>query len=86
MNYTFHAYKELATSDGFNYPVDVKYGNTYIGTLEVKPHGVAIMMVDRPIGKIIIPLHPKLTFKTQEIAAKNLHHLWKVYRSRSSSV
>lgn len=86
MEYTFDTFKNLATGDGFNYPIDVRVGQTYIGTVEVKPDGVAIRIIDTPKGKKHIPVHPKLTFKTQQIAAEKLHHLWKVYRSGVSTM
>ena len=80
MQYTFHTYKELATDDGFNYPIDVQYKTIYLGTLVALPHGFTIKQVDTPQGKQSI-VHSKTNeFKSLVIAAEVLHRTWKQYR------
>lgn len=80
MQYKFHAYKELATGDGFNYPVDVHYGTIYLGTLVALPHGYTIRMVDTPTGKQSIVHSLNNEFKSLNLAAEVLHRTWKNFR------
>jgi hypothetical protein len=80
MQFKFHAYKELAAADGFNYPVDVHWGTIFLGTLMVLPQGYTIKLIDTPQGKQPI-LHSKNNeFKSLNIAAEVLHRTWKQYR------
>ena len=81
MSYSFHPYKELATGDGFNYPIDVHYGTIFLGTLTVKPEGFVIKLVDTPEGKLMIHESPHNMFRSQNIAAEVLHRTWKKYRT-----
>lgn len=67
--------------DGFGYPVDVHYGNIYLGILEALPDGFVIRMVDGPHGLIKIKQTPNNMFKSQELAAKVLHRTWQSIRS-----
>jgi len=83
MDYRFDAFKWLATMDGFNYPVDVYYGTVYLGTIEAKPDGFTIKIVDTPTGKQSIKQSNKNKFRSQNLAAKILHRTWKVLRSGS---
>lgn len=80
MQYRFVPFKNLATGDGFNYPIDVYNGTVYLGTLIVKPDGVTIRIVDTPRGKEIIAQSKNNFFKTQDIAAEVLHRAWAKYR------
>lgn len=85
MEYTFTAYKELARPDGFGYPVDVKYGTIYLGTLVAQPDGFLIYQVDTPQGKKIVDYGSKpRTFKTQNDAAVILRRLWVKRRQENS--
>lgn len=81
MDYRFEEFKWLATTDGFNYPVDVYYGTIYLGLIETKPNGFVIRIVDTPTGKQNIKQTPNNLFKSQNLAAKVLHRTWKVMRS-----
>lgn len=80
MDYRYEEFKYLATPDGFNYPIDVYNGAIYLGTLQVKPDGVIIGLVDTPKGKVKISPSPSNKFKTQQIAAQVLHRTWQTYR------
>ena len=80
MMYNFHDFKDLAKGDGFGYPVDVKYGTVYIGTLIAEPDGYVIRQIDTPTGKISIKQNSKNKFKTKDEAANILHNVWKMER------
>ena len=72
---------------GFNYPVDVHYGNVYLGILEVHDDGVTIAAVSTPDKKDVSPVKqsPKNKFKTELDAAKVLHATWAYYRKGPNS-
>ncbi len=80
MQYTFRAFKWLSAMDGFGYPVDVYYGSIYLGILETLADGFVIRFVDTPRGKVKIKETPNNKFKSQELAAKMLHQVWKLAR------
>lgn len=80
MQFKFHAYKELATGDGFNYPIDVHYGTIFLGTLVALPHAFTIKLVDAPQGKQMIKHTAHNEFKSLNTAAEVLHRTWKQYR------
>ena len=80
MQYKFHAFKELADRDGFNYPVDVHYGSIYLGTLVALPGGYTIKQVDTPKGAQTIFYSEHNEFKSLNIAAEVLHRTWKNFR------
>jgi hypothetical protein len=81
MQFKFHSYKELATGDGFNYPIDVYYGTIFLGTLVALPNAFTIKLIDTPHGKQGIKHTTHNEFKSMDIAAKVLHRTWKVARS-----
>ncbi len=81
MGYTFKPFKWLATMDGFNYPVDVYNGPTWIGTLVAEPDGFVITMIDTPNGKQTIAKSKENKFKSQTLAAEMLGRVWRIYRS-----
>lgn len=81
MNYKFKEFKWLATSDGFNYPVDVYYGETYIGTLVAEANGFYIKLVDSPEGKKFLDKTKKYLYKSERLAAESLHQIWKSIRT-----
>jgi hypothetical protein len=78
--YTFKNFEELATPDGFNYPIDVSYGTVYLGTIVAEPDGFVIQIVDTPKGKQNIKSSPSNKFKSQDLAAEVLHRTWKTFR------
>lgn len=80
MNYRFDYFKELATGDGFNYPVDVYDNTIYLGTLVAKPNGFVIKQVDTPDGKQSVAQSSKNIFKNANMAADVLHRTWKTFR------
>lgn len=81
MNYTFKEFKWMAAMDGFNYPVDVYYGNINLGTLEAKPDGFVIRFIDTPKGRQSIKQSASNKFKSLNLAAKVLHRTWQSLRS-----
>lgn len=80
MQFKFHPYKELATGDGFNYPIDVNYDTVFLGTLIAEPDGFIIAQIDSPHGKQTIKQTPHNKFKSLNIASEVLHRAWKQYR------
>jgi hypothetical protein len=78
--YRFDTFPELATADGFNYPVDVYFGTLYLGTLTARPNGFVIHQFDSPTGKKSVVQSPTNLFRSKNIAASALHHTWKHYR------
>jgi len=81
LNYEFRSFKWLANKDGFNYPVDVKYGTVYLGLLVAKPDGYIIKLVDTPTGKKDVKESPRNKFKSEQLAAAALHKLWQWNRT-----
>ena len=81
MDYKFTDFKWLATMDGFNYPVDVYLGQTWLGTLVAKPAGYAIKMIDSPTGKQDIKQSQNNNFKSKNLAAQVLHRTWQTFRN-----
>ncbi len=81
MAYRYEAFPELATGDGFNYPVDVYWDTIYLGLIQAKPNGFVIRTVETPSGKANIAQSPKNMFKSQDLAAEVLHRTWQLYRS-----
>ena len=81
MNYRYEIFKHVATPDGFNYPIDVFYGTIYLGTLEVKPDGFVIRMIDTPVGKQSVKQSDTNKFRSQNQAAEYLHRSWKMIRA-----
>jgi len=82
--YTFIPFPYLSNT-GFDYPIDVKYGTIYLGTLLTSPDGFVIHTVDTPNGKQVIKPTGNNKFKTQNIAAQVLHKTWKMYRHGGES-
>jgi hypothetical protein len=81
MDYKYREFKWLSTWDGFNYPVDIFYGDVYLGLIEALAEGYVIRLIDGPHGKIKIKESPNNKFKTKEIAAQVLHKAWKMARN-----
>jgi hypothetical protein len=81
MEYKFRAFKWLSAMDGFGYPVDVYYGNVYLGIIEALANGFVIRFVDTPRGKVKIKETPNNMFKSQQLAANMLHKVWKLARN-----
>jgi hypothetical protein len=79
--YEFRSFKWLANKDGFNYPIDVKYGTVYLGLIQAKPDGYVIRMVDTPSGKREVPQNTRNKFKSENLAAATLHKLWQWNRT-----
>lgn len=76
--YTFRIFSELAKGDGFDYPVDVKRGTIYLGTLMVMNNGYIVKTIDTPNG--IVSYTDLPPYKTPLRAAQVLHILWAAYR------
>ena len=76
--YTFRIFSELAKGDGFDYPVDVKRGTIYLGTLRVMNNGYVVRTIDTPDG--IVSYTDLPPYKTALTAAQVLHVLWATYR------
>jgi len=83
--YEFETFKELATSDGFNYPIDVKYGSIFLGTLIAKPDGYIISLISTPHRNQSINQSQKNKFKSLNLAAEVLHKAWKSFRHGDDS-
>jgi len=83
--YTFTSFTELATSDGFNYPVDVKYGVIFLGTLIAKPDGYVISLISTPHRSQSITQSNTNKFKSLNLAAEVLHKAWKSFRHGDDS-
>jgi hypothetical protein len=81
MNYRFDDFNWLATMDGFNVPTDVYNGTVYLGTIESKPEGYTIRLVDTPKGKQPIQQSANNSFKSKQQAAQVLHRTWQTIRS-----
>ena len=83
-NYTFDDFDYLAKPNGFGVPTDVKYKSTYIGTIESMPEGYQIVLIDTPkSGKQVIrPNKKQNVFKSKDLAATQLHKVWKLIRSK----
>jgi hypothetical protein len=84
--YQFRKFDWLANEDGFNYPIDVKYGTIYLGLLVDKPEGFIIKMVDTPTGKQEVKLSSRNKFKSENEAADALHKLWKWKRVGTGNI
>lgn len=67
--------------DGFNYPVDVYNDTTYLGTLEAKPDGFVIKILDTPTGKTLIKKSGRNKFKSEQLAGDMLLRIWRNARS-----
>ena len=78
--YSFRIFSELAKGDGFDYPIDVKYGTIYLGTLRAMPDGYLIRMIDTPQKERYVSYTGMPPYKTMLSAARVLHKIWSVYR------
>ena len=78
--YTFRIFSEQAKGDGFDYPIDVKRGTIYLGTLMVMPDGYVVRMIDTPQKERYVSYTDLPPYKTMLSAAKVLHQIWMAYR------
>lgn len=77
--YTFEMFSELAKSDGFGYPIDVKRGTIYLGTLKTMPDGFIVSIIGSPSGPVSYG-EDMPAYKSMLKAAKVLHQIWVTYR------
>jgi len=80
--FQFHDFPELGTGDGMQVPTDVKYGNTYIGTIVSESDGYNISIIDSPSGDQKIKKNAQNIFKSKNLAAEALYRAWKLIRNR----
>jgi len=66
----------MADQSGFNYPIDVYFGDVYLGTLVVKPAGYEIKLVDTPSGKKAPNPGGQNFFRGKKTAVQVLHRMW----------
>jgi hypothetical protein len=80
--YTFRIFSELAKGDGFDYPIDVKRGTIYLGTLRAMPNGFVVNMIETPSHeeKYISFSKDMPAYKSMLDAAKVLHSMWNTYK------
>ena len=78
--YTFRIFSEQAKGDGFDYPIDVKCGTIYLGTLRAMPDGYVVVMIDTPQKERYVSYTDLPPYKTMLSAAKVLHQIWSAYR------
>lgn len=66
----------MADKSGFNYPIDVYFGDLYLGTLVVKPEGYVIKLIDTPTGKRAPSQDGVNLFRGKKDAVNVLHRMW----------
>lgn len=70
--FRFHEFKWMANMGGYNYPVDVHYGETYLGVAEVQQAHVEIYGIKLSGMASLLPIRKDANnkFKTLQLAAE----------------
>jgi len=83
LDYRFTDFKHLSNAAGFKVPIDVHYGNVFLGVIESEEDGYVIQMVKGPFKNVFIQKSPANKFKNKIGAAEMIHRLWKHQRKSS---